>query len=95
MNIFSFVRDQRQNYQTKKVKITNGYDYNQADTLNLIELYYNSQFATGNLDSNGREKPFYNINKFRVNVATRATDLDVKDIKIESETSDDYVRSFL
>jgi hypothetical protein len=95
MNIFSFVRDQRQNYQTKKVKITNGYNYNQADTLNLIELYYNSQFSTGNLDSNGREKPFYNINKFRVNVATRATDLDVKDIKIESETSDDYVRSFL
>jgi len=95
MNIFSFVRDQRQNYKTKKVKITNGYDYNQADTLNLIELYYNSQFSTGNLDSNKREKPFYNIVKFRVNVATRATDLDVKDIKIESETSDDYVRSFL
>ncbi len=41
-------------------------DYNQYDILNTIELYYNSQFASGNLDSLGREKPFFNINKFRV-----------------------------
>jgi hypothetical protein len=95
INIHQFTREQRENYLTRQVKITANYNFNQYDTLNLIELYYNSKFASGNLDSLGREKPFYNINKFRVNVATRTTDLDVKDIKIESEVSDDYVRSFL
>ncbi|MGI8467739.1 MAG: hypothetical protein ACR2N3_04735 [Pyrinomonadaceae bacterium] len=95
MNIHQFVREQRQNYETKRVKIARNYNYNQKDTLDLIELYYNSKFLSGNLDSLEREKPFFNINKFRVNVATRTTDMDVKDIKIESETSDDYVRSFL
>jgi hypothetical protein len=27
----------------------------------------------------------FNINKFRVNVATRATDLDTKDVQVQSE----------
>ena len=94
-NIHQFVREQRENYIDKQVKISRNYNFNQKDTLDLIELYYNSKFLSGNLDSLGREKPFYNINKFRVNVETRATDLDVKDIKIESEVVDDYVRSFL
>src|SRR3569833_353006 len=40
--------------------------------------------SSGNKDSLGREKPFFNICKFRVNVATRATDLDTKDVQIES-----------
>jgi len=95
MNIFSFVREQRQSYKTDKVTIVDGLDFNQHDTLKTIELYYNSKFESGNKDSLGREKPFYNINKFRVKLATRATDLDVKDIRIESEYSTGYARSFL
>jgi hypothetical protein len=95
MNIFQFVRTQRDNYKQRDITIVSGLDYNQYKTITRAELYYNSQFETGSKDSLGRDKPFYNIVKSRVNLATRATDLDVKDIQVESEVSDDYARSFL
>jgi hypothetical protein len=52
-------------------QIADGYEYSQYQTLRTIELYRNSKFETGNKDSLKREKPFYNICKFRVNVTTR------------------------
>ena len=74
-----------------------GYDFSQYGTLRTIELYHNSRFLSGNKDSLGREKPFFNICKFRVNVATRATDLDTKDVQIESTrpVSNGYAASFV
>jgi hypothetical protein len=95
MNIFSFVREQRDSYKQRDITIVSGLDYNQYKTLVRTELYYNSQFETGPKDSLGRDKPFYNIVKSRVNLATRATDIDVKDIQVESTVSDDYARSFV
>jgi hypothetical protein len=73
--IYEFVREQRDSYRSDTIEITEGYEFSQYETLRTIELYHNSKFLTGNKDSQGREKPFYNICKFRVNVATRATDL--------------------
>jgi hypothetical protein len=95
MNIYSFVREQRDNYKQRDITIVSGLDYNQYKTLVRAELYYNSQFESGPKDSLGRDKPFYNIVKSRVNLATRATDIDVKDIQVESTVSDDYARSFV
>lgn len=83
-SIYDFVKQQRDNYRTQTIEITPGYEFNQYETLRTIELYHNSRFTTGNKDSLGREKPFYNICKFRVNVATRATDIDTKDVQIDS-----------
>jgi hypothetical protein len=74
------VRQQRDDYRSQSVTIAEGYDFSQYETLRTIELYHNSRFSTGNKDTLGREKPFYNISKFRVNVATRATDLDTRDV---------------
>jgi hypothetical protein len=42
-----------------------------------------------------REKPFYNIWKFRVNVAVRASDLDTKDVRIEADDVGAYTQSFI
>lgn len=95
MNIYQFVRDQRDNYKQRDITIVSGLDYNQYKILTRAELYYNSQFESGPKDSLGRDKPFYNIVKSRVNLATRATDIDVKDIQVESTVSDDYARSFV
>jgi hypothetical protein len=92
--IFDFVKEQRTQYRAYTIEIADGYDYSQYQTLRTIELYHNSKFTTGNLDSLKREKPFYNITKFRVNVETRATDIDTKDIQVSSEASDGYVQSF-
>lgn len=56
-----------------------GYQFSQNDTVNLIDLYYNSKFQSGEYDSEGQRKVFLNIGKFRADVAAKQTDLDVKD----------------
>lgn len=96
-SIFEFVKNQRDSYRSDTVEITDGYEFSQYETLRTIELYHNSRFLTGNTDSLDREKPFYNVCKFRVNVATRATDLDTKDVRVESDrtTSNAYAASFI
>ena len=60
-------------------KNTSGYEFSQWQTLNLIELYYNSKFESGLLDSEGQRKTFFNIVKFRSDVASKQIDIDVKD----------------
>ncbi len=95
--IFTFVAKQRDEYRSNTITITEGYDFSQYETLRTIELYDNDRFVTGNKDSLDREKPFFNIVSFRKNVAIRATDLDTKDVHIESErnTKTSYAESFL
>jgi hypothetical protein len=89
-SIYEFVRDQRTSYHSDEIQIVDGYEHSQYRTLRTIELYHNSRFETGNKDALKREKPFYNITKFRVNVATRATDLDTKNVKVTSESVGAY-----
>ena len=60
-------------------KDTKGYKFSQWETLNLIDLYYNSKFETGLTDSEGQRKLFLNICAFRADVASKMIDLDTKD----------------
>jgi hypothetical protein len=70
-SIFEFVKETRDNYRSDTIEITPGYEFSQYETLRTIELYHNSRFLSTNKDSLKRERPFYNITKFRVNVAMR------------------------
>lgn len=83
------------NYENNTIQLVPGLDYNQYYTLRKIEFYWNSLYLNGQKDTLGRIKPFYNISKFRVNVATRATDLDIKDVKVSSDNPADRVRSLI
>ena len=69
--IYEFVKDQRGNYRSQTIQIADGYEFSQYQTLRTIDLYHGSKFKTGNTDSLGRERPFYNIRKFRMNITTR------------------------
>lgn len=93
--IFKEINEIIGSYQKKSIQIVDGLYYNQYQILKKIEYYWSSQYINGQLDELGRIKPFYNISKFRVNVATRATDLDVKDVRITSDNKNDRVRSML
>jgi hypothetical protein len=62
--IYDFVKQQRDNYRSQTIEITDGYEFSQYQTLRTIELYHNSKFTTGGKDSLGREEPLYNIIKF-------------------------------
>jgi hypothetical protein len=51
------------------------------DTIERIYAYLNSKHISGDKDSLGRPKPFFNIVTAAVNIWYRATDIDRKDIR--------------
>lgn len=61
------------------------YEFSQWDTINLIDLYYNSKFESGEKDSENQRKLFLNICKFRADVAAKQIDLDVKNFNFIPE----------
>ena len=61
------------------------YEFNQNETLNLIDFYSNSKFESGNLDVDGTEKLFLNVSSFRADVASKQVDLDTKNFTFVPE----------
>lgn len=93
-DIFGQIKKELQEFKDEKIYIAGsdnsenaryllrenkGYFFSQYDTVNLIELYYNSKFETGAIDSEGQRKLFLNICAFRSDVASKMIDLDTKD----------------
>lgn len=77
-------------------KETKGYFFNQWETINLIDMYYNSKFDTGVLDSEGQRKLFLNICAFRADVASKMIDIDTKDfVFIPDEESSKWISYFI
>ena len=93
--IIDELNDIKKSYYQDKISIFDGLSYSQYATLKQVEFYSNSKYLTGNKDSLGREKPFYNIVNAKVNLATTATDLDTKDIQIMSDTPTSFDKSFI
>jgi hypothetical protein len=65
------------------------------DDINKIYAYLESKHWSGEQDSLGREKPFFNIVKSAVNVYYRATDLDRKHISIKAAKLSDTIPAFV
>ena len=93
MTIFDISKKLSENFDSS-VELVEGLDFSLKDTNKRIDYITNSRYLSGDLDEFGREKPYFNITNYRLNVAIRATDFDTKDVTIVSETRD-YVRSLL
>ena len=65
------------------------------EDINKIYAYLNSKHISGETDSQGREKPFFNIVIAGRNITYRATDIDRKDITIKPTKIRDDVPAFL
>ena len=63
--------------------------------INKIYAYLESKHISGEVDSLGREKPFFNIVIPARNVWFRATDIDRKDIKLVPRKLEDTVATFI
>jgi hypothetical protein len=74
-------------------KVTGTFDM--RENINKIEAYINSKHISGDTDSMGREKPFFNIVTGIVNIWFRATDIDRKNIRIKSTKAEDTIMAFL
>lgn len=95
LKIFEEIENLCGNYNNQYITLMDGLVYSQFQTLKKVEFYSNSKYISGDKDELGRDKPFFNIVNYRVNVATRATDLDVKDIRIESDNPEFAEYAFL
>lgn len=82
-------------YQIGNTQISEYVTFNLKENIDKIDAYLNSKHVSGETDSQGREKPFFNIVTAAVNIWFRATDLDRKNIKIKATKSGDYTLALL
>lgn len=65
------------------------------EDINKIYAYLNSKHVSGETDSMGREKPFFNIVNSARNIYYRATDIDRKNIQVKPTKGGDVVGAFV
>lgn len=95
MEIEKFIKTKIDSWKQNEITLIDGLDFNFYENIRKIEFFTNSKYMSGQKDRRGKLKPFYNIINFRVNIATRATDLDTKDIQIVSDEPQYNGLSFL
>jgi hypothetical protein len=92
----NLIREQEKDYTAgNPVRVSEYNEYDMYEDLNKIDAYDNSKHISGDKDSKGRDKPFFNIVKAVVNIWYRATDIDRKHIRIFSNKMANYVSSFM
>lgn len=94
-SIQDIVRLAESNYLQGNTRMSKYVTFSMHDTLEKIEAYLNSRHISGETDSLGRSKPFFNIVSAAANVWFRATDLDRKDIKFIPQDSASVVLAFV
>ena len=82
------IRENLQQFQ-KPVLMAGGDYFDHIRTLKRIALYHGGKFESGDKDSSGGKKYFYNITKPACDIATKFIDLDTKDIVLYSERAGD------
>lgn len=89
------IRDMEQEYVYGTTTISKYVDFSMYEVINTIDAYLNSKHLTGDKDSLGREKPFFNIVLAIRNIWYRATDLDRKNIRVKARKGEDLIASYL
>jgi len=93
--IAEIVREMETNYIRGNTIISKYVNHNMYETISTIEAYINSVHTSGQFDSQGREKPFFNIVVAAANIWYRATDIDRKNIRIKASKSKDTIDALL
>jgi hypothetical protein len=89
------VRKQEQDYINSDTQISEYVSFSLKENVDKIEAYLNSKHISGERDSLGREKPFFNIVTAASNVWYRATDIDRANIRIKSTRSSNHTVAML
>ncbi len=94
-SVGELIRKQEDDYIRGNTQISKYVSFSQHDTLEKIDAYLNSRHISGEADSMGREKPFFNIVTAAVNIWYRATDIDRKNIKFIPTNNASVVLAFV
>lgn len=94
-DIGELVRKMENDYTSGTTKLSKYVDYSMYETIEKIEAYAHSKHTSGDTDSMGREKPFFNIGTGAENIWYRATDIDRRNIRIKASKESDVLKSYL
>jgi hypothetical protein len=83
-----------EDFKTKQITIVPGFYFNQYETIEKIYFYYNSKYQTGEVDSDGDKKYFYNITKNPCKVFSKAIDFDTKNIRLLTTGGGDPIKTW-
>ncbi len=89
------IRKQEQNYINSDTQTSEYVSFSVKENVDKIEAYLNSKHTSGERDSLGREKPFFNIVTAACNVWYRATDIDRANIRIKATKSSQHITALL
>lgn len=92
--IAEIVQKMETEYIRGSAQISEHVDHSLKDTIDRIEAYLNSKHISGETDSQGRLKPFFNIVVALANIWMRATDIDRKHIRLSARNSKNWLDSF-
>lgn len=95
MTIQEIIRKAEQNYVHGSTMMSKYVNWSMHETLERIDAYVNSKHTSGDVDSLGREKPFFNIVTGAVNIWYRATDLDRKNIRVMPNGTKQILPAFI
>lgn len=93
--VHSIVRKAEINYLQGQTRLGKYVNWSMHNTIERIDAYLNSKHISGEVDSLGREKPFFDISTAIVNIWYRATDIDRKDIKFVPTNNESVVLAFV
>lgn len=94
-NLAEVIREAEDNYLNGTVQMSEYVDWDMHNTIERIDAYLNSRHTSGDKDSMGRDKPFFNIVTAAVNIWYRATDLDRKNIRILPDATSNTALAFV
>lgn len=94
-SIHEIVRKMESDDKSGNTTISKYVNFNMRENIEKIDAYLNSKHISGETDSKGREKPFFNIVTAATNIWYRATDIDRKNIEIKPTKKAHYVLAFL
>lgn len=93
--ICEIVRKAETNYLQGNVILGKYVNWSMHDTIERIDAYLNSKHISGETDSLGRDKPFFDIVTAATNIWYRATDLDRKDIRFVAQDTKSIPLAFV
>lgn len=95
MEIIKKVTQLENDYINGTVSYSKYVDESMYDDIQKIEAYSNSKHTSGDTDSLGRDKPFFNIVTSATNIWYRATDIDRSNIKVRAKKAKHFIASYL
>ena len=94
-SVCELVRKAETNDTSGQTTISKYVQLSMREEIDKTDAYLNSKHTSGETDSMGRDKPFFNIVVAARNIWYRATDIDRKNIKLKATKAKQSVLAFL